>query len=86
MPRLGGRKANCREKSDLDNVIWSRVQRSQGKESGKTSGDREFKILTCSRNYKDQRMLDVFFVFKKRMRAVMAVLPVISALGGLVGG
>jgi hypothetical protein len=30
-PRFGGRKANCREKSEPDHMILGGVQRSQGK-------------------------------------------------------
>lgn len=32
-PRFGGRKANCREKSEPDHMIRGGVQRSQGKKS-----------------------------------------------------
>lgn len=47
------------ERTQLGHVIWGSVQRSQGENSLEDQQRKEIYIPTSSRNYKDQRVLDI---------------------------
>ena len=55
------------ERTLLGHVIWGRVQRSQGESSLEDQQRKELYILTSSRNYKEQRVLGICLLFKKKM-------------------